>query len=1548
MPIWEVSEPYINLWMYDEPVGYQPGIGGRLAFKLAYKQRESRTMSPNFFGMGNLWDCSWLSYIEDDGIGLSASMAVPKGGQRSYTPDNNTREFYSHTVLLRQTNNAGSLTNFVISYSDGSKDTYGFVPSEHLDGNQVALLTSKADPFGHVTSYVYLDTNSTVFLKYVIDTDGRTNTLSYTNIAYPAQITGVTDPFGRSAILRYNASGLLTNVVDADGLSSSFGYDASGWITNLTTPYGQTAFQHTVATMVPSGGYPTNRYTLLRALKVVDAAGGTNVYMLRQDSYFVFTSAADFTNIVAFNNDYANGIYQVGLIDTTWLANLFTAPPGPEILDGYPNYRLSFHWGPLQAAGLPTDVRTFQTSDLKKARIQHWLHDENSYDISQSIDYIQEPSYDGTNIDGITWFGYDGMNATNSGVREGTNSLPATISRLAQDGSDYYIWYIRDPWGRPTNVIQSYSAAFETGALARTNKYVYSTNDVDLLRIIGPRGETVAGFAYDSHHDVTAMTNALGEVTTFTYDAAGRLTSTRTPAGLTTTNIYFGSGQYTNWVQTAIDLEIKRTNTFAYTNDLVSTNTDERGLTTVYTYDNLQRPTRVDFPDGTFITNTFDKLDLVKSVDRMGYSTSYGYDAVRRMIAKTNALGEYMLFNYCTCGALESVQDAAGNLTQFFYDNEGRLVRTLYADGYMVTNHYGTYGALDSESDSAGATTSFYYTTQGLRSSAANAMGTISSQTFDDEDRLTNSIDVDGVAIANTYDLLGRLTSRSYPDGGVETFGYTPGEAAMTSYTNQVTNVVRYAYDPAGRRTNEIHTGISTNAFTYSAAGDLLILVDGRNDTTTWKYDQFGRVTNKLDNFMTNLFFYGYDPDDRLTNRVSAAKGTTTYNYDALGNLTNVSYPTSHSISLRYDALNRLTNMLDGVGTTVYSYDAVGQLLNEDGPWNDDMVSYTYNNRRRGTMSVQGPNASPWGVTYAYDAGNRLTNVTSPAGAFGYGYLSGSASSLTQFRWLPNGSYDYRYYDSVARVAYLGFYGPNPIMFDTHQYSYNVAGQRTEEMFDVGNTMDYTYDGMGQLQTAVGKEFAGTGGANRWQEQFGYAYDPAGNLAFRTNYSMVQAFGVNALNELTNRARSGALTVSGSLSEYGASVGIVPVYATNVAVSGTGLSSGAAALYVDGSWARTNATPANGTNTYTAIANDIYGRSATNSVTAYLPSSNTFAYDLNGNLLSDGTRTFAYDDENQLVSVWATNGWRSDFVYDGKMRRRIRREFTWNGSGWIQTSEVHYLYDGNLVVQERDTNNLPQVTYTRGNDLSHTLQGAGGIDGLLARTSNPQFLTLGSSASTAFYHADANGNITCLVNASNTPVALYKYDPYGNLVSQSGSLAEANLYRSSSKEFHPRSGLIYYLYRYYEPNLQRWISRDPIGEIGGFNLYAFVNNNPCSENDSTGLDPTNGPPSNPPSPLPPSPLPPAPTPHQNPTNNPVPPTPNPNVLELPPTNNWWRYVVVKTIPGPKYRQSYYCIGANIWGTPPDPPPDVPPYTIYPPPPPNSGFGGSGGFGGVGR
>jgi hypothetical protein len=100
-----------------------------------------------------------------------------------------------------------------------------------------------------------------------------------------------------------------------------------------------------------------------------------------------------------------------------------------------------------------------------------------------------------------------------------------------------------------------------------------------------------------------------------------------------------------------------------------------------------------------------------------------------------------------------------------------------------------------------------------------------------------------------------------------------------------------------------------------------------------------------------------------------------------------------------------------------------------------------------------------------------------------------------------------------------------------------------------------------------------------------------------------------------------------------------PPGVTNVTVWGSGLGFGAAALYSDGAWARTNAVPFNGGNAYAATAKDTEGRVSTESITVALPATVSFQYDLNGNLTNDGRRVFQYDYENQLTNVFVTYAW---------------------------------------------------------------------------------------------------------------------------------------------------------------------------------------------------------------------------------------------------------------------------------------------------------------------
>ena len=89
---------------------------------------------------------------------------------------------------------------------------------------------------------------------------------------------------------------------------------------------------------------------------------------------------------------------------------------------------------------------------------------------------------------------------------------------------------------------------------------------------------------------------------------------------------------------------------------------------------------------------------------------------------------------------------------------------------------------------------------------------------------------------------------------------------------------------------------------------------------------------------------------------------------------------------------------------------------------------------------------------------------------------------------------------------------------------------------------------------------------------------------------------------------------------------------------------------------------------------------------------------------------------------------------------------------------------------------------------------------------------------------DAQGNV----------VAEYTYDAFGKLIASSGPMAEVFSFRYSTKYFDPETGFYYYGYRFYSPELMRWITRDPIEELGGLNLYGFCRNNAVCMYDKDG------------------------------------------------------------------------------------------------------------------
>jgi RHS repeat-associated protein len=176
----------------------------------------------------------------------------------------------------------------------------------------------------------------------------------------------------------------------------------------------------------------------------------------------------------------------------------------------------------------------------------------------------------------------------------------------------------------------------------------------------------------------------------------------------------------------------------------------------------------------------------------------------------------------------------------------------------------------------------------------------------------------------------------------------------------------------------------------------------------------------------------------------------------------------------------------------------------------------------------------------------------------------------------------------------------------------------------------------------------------------------------------------------------------------------------------------------------------------------------------------------------------------------------------------------WNEGAWTLASHTLFLYDGWNMIAELDELNghAPVRTYAWGTDLSGTMQGAGGVGGLLF--ANSHLPTPDSAAYAASF--DGNGNVIGLVDLSTgATTATYDYNAFGETVISDGPAADANPFRFSTKYTDNETALLYYGLRYFQPSIGRWLNRDPIEEDGGANLYAFVSNSPVEWIDPLGL-----------------------------------------------------------------------------------------------------------------
>jgi RHS repeat-associated protein len=667
-----------------------------------------------------------------------------------------------------------------------------------------------------------------------------------------------------------------------------------------------------------------------------------------------------------------------------------------------------------------------------------------------------------------------------------------------------------------------------------------------------------------------------------------------------------------------------------------------------------------------------------------------------------------------------------------------------------------------------------------------------------------------------THDFAGRITRTGLPDGVGVTNVYSPRGELLTNYGARVYSVA-YGYDAQGRKTNMITW---TNfAGRLGAAA------------TWWKFSSRGFMTNKVyaDGVGPK---YTYSPAGRVLTRIWARGITTTYHTNAAGEVFATTYSdgTTPSVTNYFDRLGRKTNIIDGAGMRYLRYADAGQLLSEtnaSGVLARISLDYGYDSMlRRSTISMKSNGVVQFTHTYTYDMASRITNVTDGIYNATYSYLANSPlvnqitfRSNTVTRMTTTKKYDF-----LNRLAEISS-APSADSVLSFGYEYNDANQRTKVAHADGSFWLYEYDKLGQLISA--KRHWGNGTLVAGQ-QFEYVYDEIGNRTQAREGGDENGVGLrvanytaNNLNQYTQRDVPGA-------------VDIVGIAKSDAAVTVSGSSAYRKGEYY---WKELSINNAGGP-VWQSVTNQAVLSGTTNSEIGNLLLAKTpqsFWFDSDGNQTSDGVWTNAWDGENRGTAIQSTTSvpeagrgiemWTLDS--SGRWVQRV--VYSWSGGSYVASETNRFVWDRKVLLAILDDMNRVVMSFQRGADLAGSLQGAGGVGGLLAVNN----ITNG----THFVGFDGNGNAASLVGGTDgTLAAKYEYEPFGKELRVTGAAARANPLRFSTQWKDGTTCRTKYLYRDYQFSLGRWMSRDLIGERGGPSLQSFVKNRPPYAVDALGLD----------------------------------------------------------------------------------------------------------------
>jgi RHS repeat-associated protein len=845
--------------------------------------------------------------------------------------------------------------------------------------------------------------------------------------------------------------------------------------------------------------------------------------------------------------------------------------------------------------------------------------------------------------------------------------------------------------------------------------------------------------------------------------------------------------------------------------------TDALGYETRYYYDIAGYTYRVVYPDGReeWLFRD-DAKNVVRHVHADGSSEHHRYDEHGNLLTHTRADGSQVYFEYDGLHRVTGIRDGEGGTWKRDYNVQGHLVEETDPRGNKTQYAYDKAGRPVEVTDAKGGVKKLAYTPDGQLASYTDCSGHSSHWEYDDRKRLVKSIDAAGNVTRYRYTSLRAETLAQAHNAGLDS-GNHPGQLEAVIHPDGSEEQLRH--DAEGRLLAHIDAIQRTTAYRYTTAGLIARRTDALGHSLDYQWDALGRLS-ALENENGSVYRFQYDPAGRLQQEQGFDGKVTEYRYDEASGVLAETVEAGVTTRLGFDVMGRLVQRRAAAPghpeqIETFAYNANGQLAEAK---NEHVrLQWFYDeggNLVREHQHYQGPfhpdrRTAVW--HHQYDELNQRTGTTRPDGhrvewlTYGAGHVHGlllDGQELVSFerdalyqetgRTQANGLLQTMKYDPAGRLieqqlgAIAQFsqkerdfqsntYRPD-VQAGMHatilrRYRYDRSGQLTSFEDSRRGRVEYRYDPVGRLlaaNSALGHET--------------FAFDPAGNIQAADTAQQEPMARRDPLPKLLDNL----------LKEY----------------------AGVRYRYDE----RGNVVERTQDGKRSEYEWDAFNR-MTRATTWH------------------GVTTFAYDPLGRRIAK------HSRAIEGTAFREATRTMYGWDGDKLALESSVHQGYAAGErtvhYVYERDSF-VPLVQATRSLELR--LAPTTDVKALMAGNDGKYDIALDplwngefeqeaepfSKDEIAFYQCDHLGTPQELTDCEGKVAWSAQYRAWGQAkeaISEAGRRAGIqNPIRFQGQYLDDETGLHYNRHRYYDPDTTRYLTQDPVGLIGGTNLYRYASN----------------------------------------------------------------------------------------------------------------------------